>query len=488
MDMARAYCDGFQTTEGAEAGWGFDSVNAMVKHWPGGGSGEGGRDAHFGYGKFAVYPGGNFEEHLKPFIEGAFKLDGPTGQASAIMPYYTVSWGIDRAYGENVGNSYSKYIITDLLRDKYGYDGVVCTDWNITHDAPAIDKFFLGKCWGVETLSVTERHYKVLMAGADQFGGNNDAEPVLGAYQMGVAEYGAAAMRDRFELSAQRLLRNIFRTGLFENPYVDPSESAKIAGNAEFVKAGYEAQQKSVVLLKNKKAALPLPAKTKLYIPMRHLGESHDWFGRAQPTRDVFPIDRALVEERFALVEKPEEADAALCFIESPKCLPYIEGKGYLPITLQYRPYTAVSARAQSIAADEGENRGYRGKTNTAENESDLDMVLAAKKAMGDKPVIVIAAAKNPFVAAEFEPAADAVLLHFGVQSRVLLDLLSGAAEPSALLPFQMPADMETVESQAEDKERDMRPYKDSCGGVYDFGFGLNWSGVISDWRTEKYR
>ena len=305
---------------------------------------------------------------------------------------------------------------------------------------------------------------------------------------MGVAEYGAAAMRDRFELSAQRLLRNIFRTGLFENPYVDPSESAKIAGNAEFVKAGYEAQQKSVVLLKNKKAALPLPAKTKLYIPMRHLGESHDWFGRAQPARDVFPIDRALVEERFALVEKPEEADAALCFIESPKCLPYIEGKGYLPITLQYRPYTAVSARAQSIAADEGENRGYRGKTNTAENESDLDMVLAAKKAMGDKPVIVIAAAKNPFIAAEFEPAADAVLLHFGVQPEILLDLLSGVAEPSALLPFQMPADMETVESQAEDKERDMRPYKDSCGGVYDFGFGLNWDGVIFDWRTEKYR
>ena len=48
-DMARAYCDGFQTSEGDREiadGWGYDSVNAMVKHWPGGGSGEGGRDAH----------------------------------------------------------------------------------------------------------------------------------------------------------------------------------------------------------------------------------------------------------------------------------------------------------------------------------------------------------------------------------------------------------------------------------------------------------
>ena len=52
-DMAESYCDGFQTDE-KTGGWGDGSVNAMVKHWPGGGSGEGGRDAHYAYGKFAV--------------------------------------------------------------------------------------------------------------------------------------------------------------------------------------------------------------------------------------------------------------------------------------------------------------------------------------------------------------------------------------------------------------------------------------------------
>jgi beta-glucosidase len=46
----------------------------MVKHWPGGGPEEGGRDAHFADGKFAVYPGNNFEQHLVPFINGPFKL------------------------------------------------------------------------------------------------------------------------------------------------------------------------------------------------------------------------------------------------------------------------------------------------------------------------------------------------------------------------------------------------------------------------------
>jgi beta-glucosidase len=51
---------------------GNQSVNAMIKHWPSGGPEEGGRDGHFAYGKFAVYPGNNFETHLKPFTEGAF--------------------------------------------------------------------------------------------------------------------------------------------------------------------------------------------------------------------------------------------------------------------------------------------------------------------------------------------------------------------------------------------------------------------------------
>jgi beta-glucosidase len=87
----------------------------MVKHWPGGGSGEAGRDAHYGVGKYAVYPGNNFAMHLIPFTEGAFKLKGKTGMASAVMPYYTISYNQDTKNHENVGNGYNKYIIQDLL-------------------------------------------------------------------------------------------------------------------------------------------------------------------------------------------------------------------------------------------------------------------------------------------------------------------------------------------------------------------------------------
>ncbi|GHU01922.1 beta-glucosidase [Spirochaetia bacterium] len=496
IDLARAYCDGFQTSgderslgDASDApGWGYDSVNAMAKHWPGGGSGEGGRDAHFGFGKYAVYPGGAQEAHLKPFTEGAFKLAGKTGSASAVMPYYTISWNYDTKNGENVGNSYNKYIITDLLRTKYGYDGVVCTDWLITPDSGPIDTFLSGKCWGVEHLTVAERHYKILMAGVDQFGGNNDKGPVLEAYQKGVEEHGEEFMEARFRQSSRRLLRNIFRVGLFENPYLDADESAKTAGSVEFVKAGREAQIKSVVLLKNKNHVLPLKgsARPKVYIPKRHINAGFNFLGFPIPARDILPLDLKAAAAYIDVVQSPAEADAAFCFIESPKGIGYTKDAGYVPVSLQYRPYTALNAREKNIAGTD--DRSYRGKTGAVQNEPDLDMVLDTRNAMGDKPVIVFVRTANPFVAAEFEAAADAVLLDFSVEPRTLLELALGKAEPSALLPFQMPRDMETVEQQAEDVSRDMVPYTDSEGNTWDFAFGLNWKSPINDERVRKYR
>jgi len=232
-DMARAYVDGFQTSDNDKVisgGWGYTSVNTMIKHWPGGGPEEGGRDAHFAFGKYAVYPGNNFADHLIPFTEGALKLEGETKMASAVMPYYTISYGIDTQNNEKVGNSFNKYIINDLLRGKYGFEGVVCTDWGVTKDETAVDGFGT-TCWGVEELSVVERHYKIIMAGVDQFGGNNDAGPVIDAYQTGVKEHGEEFMRARMEQSAIRLLKNIFRVGLFENPYLSVEETKKTAGN-----------------------------------------------------------------------------------------------------------------------------------------------------------------------------------------------------------------------------------------------------------------
>lgn len=500
-DMARAYVDGFQTSFGKDEiadGWGYKSVNAMVKHWPSGGPEEAGRDAHYNYGKYAVYPGGAFETHLKPFTEGAFKLNGATGMASAVMPYYTISTGIDPS-GKNVGNSFSKYIITDLLREKYAYDGVVCTDWNITYDNRSIDSFD-GKCWGVEELTVAQRHYECLKAGVDQFGGNNDKGPVLEAYAMWVEEFGQESADQRFRESAKRLLLNSFRTGLFENPYLDPEASAATVGKPEYMEKGYQAQLKSVVLVKNSDNILPMKAdegRLKVYVPQRYVPQMVNFFGMVTPERweDTFAPD--LLSKYYEPVTDPSEADFAIVVIEAPTSgtgysMDDVKkgGNGYVPISLQYNDYVAEHAREVSLAGgdrlEKSANRSYKGKSVKTVNKSDLQTVIDTKAAMGQKPVITIVSTGKPFVP-EFEPYSDAVLVSFGCQNQALLDLVSGAVEPSALLPMQLPADMKTVELQKEDLPFDMECYVDADGNTYDFAYGLNWSGRIDDERVQKY-
>lgn len=504
-DMARAYIDGFQTSTGVDEikdGWGYKSVNAMVKHWPSGGPEEGGRDGHWAFGKFAVYPGGNFETHLKPFTEGAFKLDGKTGMASAVMPYYTISYNQAKD-GTNYGNGFSKYIITDLLRDKYKYDGVVCTDWGITKNEGKTPGDFEGKPWGAEALTVAERHYLALMAGMDQFGGNNEIAPILEAYKMGEKDKGEAFIRNRFEQSAVRLLRNIFRLGLFENPYLDPQESSKIVGNPEFMQAGYDAQVKSIVMLKNKNNVLPIAEKKTVFVPKTFVPAVKDWWGNWTQPRLVSPVNTELLEKYYNVTEDPSKADFAIVFISSPysnndgggydKNDRKAGGNGYVPITLQYGTYTATDAREHSIAAGDPvvdpsiTNRSYKNKTVTASNTMDLKTVLDTKEMMGDKPVIVVANVSRGMIFNEFEDKVDGILVRFSVSEQPVLDIISGKSEPSGLLPMQMPASMSAVEKQYEDVPFDMECHKDTEGNLYNFGYGLNWKGVINDARTQKY-
>lgn len=501
-DMARAYVDGFQSSPKAIAayeGWGNQSVNAMIKHWPSGGPEEGGRDGHFAYGKFAVYPGNNFETHLKTFLDGAFKLNGGTKKASAVMPYYTISYNQDKKYGENVGNGFSKFIVTDLLREKYGYDGVVCTDWLITGDEGKTPDVFAGKSWGTEKMTIAERHYKAMMAGVDQFGGNNDIKPVLEAYQMGVKEHGEAFMRNRFEKSAVRLLLNVFRVGLFENAYLDPEETKAIVGKPEFMKAGYDAQLKSIVLIKNQNKTLPIAKGKTVYVPKRTTPPGVNFFGMPTPEKTEYPVNLDLIKKYYTVTDDPSKADFAMVFIKSPVSNGYSRadreagGNGYVPISLQLKDYTATEARAQSIAAGDPvidptiTNRSYLNKTSKSNSYPDLNAILDTKKVMNGKPVLVAITVSNPMVFGEFEKEVDAIVGEFGVQMEALLDIVSGNTEPSGLLPLQMPIDMTTVEKQFEDVPHDMIPYRDSNGNVYDFGFGLNWKGTIRDARTEKY-
>jgi beta-glucosidase len=263
---------------------------------------------------------------------------------------------------------------------------------------------------------------------------------------------------------------------------------------------GYQAQLKSVVMIKNSDNVLPMKAaetKPKVYVPQRYFPQLVNFFGMVTPERweDTFALE--LLSKYYEPVADPAEADFAIVVIEAPASGSGYSvedvkkgGNGYLPISLQYNDYTAESAREASIAGgdrlEKFVNRSYKGKSVKTANKSDLQAVIDTKAAMGDKPVVTVISTGKPFVP-EFEPYSDAILVSFGCQNQAFLELISGAVEPSALLPMQLPADMKTVELQMEDVPFDMECYVDADGNVYDFAYGLNWSGRINDARVKKY-
>lgn len=479
--LTKAFIDGCQSTftdDGEDVGWGLKSVATIVKHWPGGGTGEGGRDAHYNYGKYAVYPGNNFDEHLRPFLEGAFNLDGKTKTASGVMPYYTISYGQDPSNG-NVGNSFSQYIVKELLREKYKFDGVVCSDWMITADEGPEVETFSGKCWGVEDQSVADRHLKILLAGVDQFGGNNDISPVLEAFEKGFELIGTDEMTMLIRNCGYRILLNMFRLGLFDSPYVEVGNAEKIIENKEFINLGNDAQERALVIIKNEDKALPIRNRQKVFIPKIHMESSVDWFGNTVPGGKITAVDNAIVDNYFEPVEDPAEADFSIVFVDSPRSSGYDPQKGYIPISLQYSEYTAKNSRQISIAGgdplEDFSNRSYLNKKSYTQNYYELDAILNTKKVMGNKPVIVVMNMKKPTIISEFEKDVEGIVCNFGASKEVVLELINGLFSPSGKLPYQLPKDMDAVETQNEDVAFDLECYETSEGDILDFGFGLTF-------------
>lgn len=272
--MTKAYVLGFQGDSLNQ-----NSVACMTKHFSGGGPQKNGEDPHFPYGKEQVYPGNDFNYHVIPFKEGAFKAN-----TAQIMPYYGIPVG---QTDEDVAFAFNKSIITNLLRDSLKFKGVVCTDWNIISDT----KMGSGRAWGVENLTPKERIKKVLDAGCDQFGGESVPELIVELVKEG------KLTEERINISVKRILLDKFRLGLFDNPYVDEKRALKIAGSEEFRKKGKNAQGKSMVLLKNE-SILPLTKGTKIYA-----------YGMLEPET---------LNKYGTLVKKPMDADVILIRITTP--------------------------------------------------------------------------------------------------------------------------------------------------------------------------
>ncbi|MBL8204186.1 MAG: glycoside hydrolase family 3 C-terminal domain-containing protein [Blastocatellia bacterium] len=401
------------------------SVALTTKHFPGAGPADDGLDAHFPWGKNQVYPGKNLEYHLQPW-----KAAIAAGTAM-IMPYYAVPKGLT---SEDLGMAYNKEIITDLLRNKLGYQGVVNSDTGISTGMP----------WGVESLSVKDRYKKAIEAGVDRIGG--DATPEL-IVQL-VREGGLTEVR--IDESARRILRVYFGIGLFENPYVNPDEAERTVRKKEFQDKADLAQRKSIVLLKNDKSILPLKKGLRMYV------EGLD----------------ASVAAQFGYVSTTNPDDADVCIVRVSPTGGGGRGQG------GGRGGPGGGGRGGAGGGFAGGGRpggGAPGGGFGGGGGQPVDLTIPAARLtsvralMQKKPTIIVMQFDSPYVIPELANESAALLATFGVSDEALFDVLMGKFNPTGKLPFELPASMDAVRAQLEDM-----PY-DSKAPLFKFGAGLSY-------------
>lgn len=386
-EFATAYLDGLQGETLCA-----DSVACTTKHFPGGGPQKDGEDAHFPYGREQTYAGGRFEEHLEPFKTAI------AHNTSAIMSYYGMPVGleIDGEPVEEVGFGYNKQIITGLLRDKLGYDGVVLSDWELVNDNIVGDQVLPARAWGVENLTAPQRMLKILNAGVDQFGGEECTDLLIGLVREKQVSEG------RIDESVRRLLLVKFQLGLFDNPYVDEGVAAEIVGNSGFRQEGHNAQAQSVTVLTNRSSgngqALPVPPGLNIYLE---------------------GMNPASLEGFATPVTDPESADVAIIRLHAP---------------WDHRDDLFLEAWFHAGSLEFPPGLIHRLRT------------LAQKV-----PLIIDVTLDRPAVLTPLVDIADALTGSFGVSDKALLDAISGSIPARGRLPFEIPVSMDTVRASRPD-------------------------------------
>ncbi|MFF1676786.1 glycoside hydrolase family 3 protein [Streptomyces sp. NPDC058256] len=379
-ELVRAYVRGLQGPV-----LGPESVAAMVKHFPGGGPQKDGEDPHFAHGKEQVYPGGLRDYHLAPF-----KAAVEAG-CSQMMPYYGQPVGTD---WEEVGFGFNRDVLTGLLRERLGFQGVICTDWGLLSDASILGEMFPARAWGVEHLTVAERAAKALDAGSDQFGGEQCPEVIVELVRSG------RITEARMDESVRRLLREKFVLGLFENPYVDPDRAEEVVGAREFTALGEAAQRRSLTVLTNR-SLLPLTDRPNLY---------------------VRGVSEQVASAYGNVVADPVHADLAILRLRTPH---------------EQRPGVFESFfHSGSLAFPEDELK-------------DILRLLDAT------PTLVCVNLERPAVLPEIAEKAAALVADFGASDTALLDVAFGRARAEGRLPFELPRSMAAVEASRPDVPND---------------------------------
>ena len=466
-----------------------------VKHFPGGGARENGFDPHYQMGQWNVYQTeGSLEKYHIPGFQVAVDCN-----ASSIMPYYAKPAAAksapqtdkngDPMEMQPYGFAYNKPFIDGLLRRQMGFRGYINSDTGIVHNMS----------WGVEMLDKPERiGFAVNNAGVDLISGLFDNPFGREAYDRASNDYyenhplpegfskeELVLTDEALDRAVTRTLTEMFKLGLFENPYRDPKKAAEVIADPSDWDKAMDVHRKSVVLLKND-GVLPLTADKlagkKVYA---------ECFNKnPEAARAATESLRQQLQGTAELTEDYREADYAVLLLNPSSGEYFNATPGYLELDL-------CDGKEVPNVDNEGRPTEETHKETTLAEVGRIAEIAEAVHAKGGK-VIANVNVTLAWEVGNVEPSCDAFLCGFDTYASAVLDVIFGRFSPVGKLPLTLPRGDEVLKvdkngvcispndvpgydkdqympDSLKDENGKAYAYRDAAGNYYEMNFGLRY-------------
>lgn len=394
--MGMAMVKGFQGNDLSNP----SSIAACGKHFVAYGAVEGGRD----YNSTNIPERQLRNTYLSPFERSIKELG-----CASVMTSFNANDGIPP--------SGDKYLLTDILRNEWGFEGVVVSDWNSVQE-------MINHGYATDRKDAA---YKAVDAGLD-------IEMVSGCYLTYVEELVSEGKSSVATIDniVRNILRLKFRLGLFDNPYAD-LEAPRTIYSAAHLDAAKQAAIESFVLLKNDKETLPISEKVKTIAIIGPLADApHEqmgtWCFDGDKNHTVTPL-KALREQFGDKVNFIYEPTLAFSRDMSKA---------------NFKQALDAAQKADVVLVFLGEESILSGEAHCLVDIKlqGMQSELLAELQKANKPIVTIIMAGRPLTIEKEVELSDALLYawHPGTMGGpAIADVLFGKANPSGKLPVTFP-------------------------------------------------
>ncbi|WP_371397562.1 glycoside hydrolase family 3 N-terminal domain-containing protein [Fretibacter rubidus] len=417
-------------------------IGAVTKHFAGYGQVEGGLN----FASIQISPRTLVDEIFPPF-----KAAVQRGQTMGIMP----------SHGDlnGVASHGNRKLLTDILRDEWGFDGYTVSDSN---DIARLNTF----------MGVAETEDDAALMGLNA-GNDIDLYSDIAYSRLPRLAKDNPNIEAQMDEAVRRVLRVKFNLGLFDDPYIDVATVAPKVRNTKSLALAYEADLDSVILLKNRNNTLPLEVSGKtvaLIGPLLRETAHKDY-------QEVFGTKVNIISERALHLTDEHSHKPNMKPLDDPKnkagfarALDAARRSDVIVMFLGGDEHTAKEAFFNCCYGDR-----Y-----SLEPVGLQDELLRQVKALG-KPVIVVLKHRRTLAINEIAESADAVIDAWDLSEqgdKAVANIIMGKVNPSGKLPVTVPRHIGQIPFHYSQKHINFR--KDYLfieeGALYPFGFGLSYT------------